>query len=164
MAERAGTFSGLTARSITAVLSLTAYGISIYLYAALRHLLETGYGFYQVSRLLGAFIYFSVALAICSAIGVVSQRLNIWGGLLSVLSLVPMGIMNILLGIWLLRLESDLYGMKKAYAYLSIACGACYATLVLFPFGLLMDIAGGIIAAIIFFRESEKPAEALPPA
>ena len=32
----------------------------------------------------------------------------------------------------------------------------CYATILLLPLGLLVDIVGGIFAALIFFREAQR--------
>ena len=156
-AQRTGAISGLAGRSATAALSIAAYGIGIFLFAALRHLFETRYGFYEVSRLLAAFIWLSVALAICTALGVISDRIELLAGLLSFLGVIAFGIMGLVFGIRLLRMDSDLYGMRNPYAYASIVSGVCYAAILLIPVGLLVDIAGGIFAAIIFFRESERP-------
>ena len=153
-ATRSGALSGLASRSMTAALSVASYAIGIYIYAALRHLFETRHGFQGASGPLRALIYLSVALAACTVLGVASAHIQAWVALLSLLSLIPFGILGIVIGLRVLRAEIDLSGLRKPYAYTTLAGGICYASILLFPIGLLVSVPNGILVALIFFRES----------
>ena len=159
-ASHVGAISALANRGVSDLLSLVSYGIGIYLYATLRHLIETRYGSRELSKLLQAFIYLSVILAVCTAFGVLSEKIQLLVGLLSLLALVAFGILSILFGFRLLRQNFELSGMRKPYAYTGIAVGICYASILLLPIGLLISVANDIIAALIFFGAARPPEKA----
>ena len=159
-ASHVGAISALANRGVSDLLSLVSYGIAMYLYATLRHLFETRYGSRDFSRLLQTFIYLCAFLAACTAFGVLSAKIQLLVGLLSVLALVAFGIMSILFGFRLLRQNFELSGMRKPYAYTGIAVGICYASILLLPIGLLISVANDIIAALIFFGAARPPEKA----
>lgn len=158
-ASHAGAISALASRGASDLLSVLAYGVGIYLYVTLRHLFETRHGFRDLHKLLAALIYLSAFLAVCTALGVISANIQLLVGLLSVLALVAYGILSILFGVRLLRLNADLSGMRKPYAYTCIAVGVCYASVLLLPVGLLISVANDIMLALIFFGEAKSPAQ-----
>ncbi|NCA82750.1 MAG: hypothetical protein EOM72_08385 [Opitutae bacterium] len=155
-AAQSGAISGLASRSMTAALSVASYAIGIYVYAALRHLFETRHGFPGASGPLRALITLSVAMGACTILGVASAHVQMWGARLSLLSLVAFGILDIVIGLRVLRAEIDLSGLRKPYACTTLAGGICYATILLFPIGILVSVASGILVALIFFRESSQ--------
>lgn len=65
-----------------------------------------------------------------------------------------------LLGYKVLPAVPLVQGPLATYAYLSMATGVCFATLILIPIGLMTGIAESIYLAIVFFRNSETAAAA----
>lgn len=69
-----------------------------------------------------------------------------------VLVSIPLAVVGIVFAVRLLTLESDLNGLLKPLAYLSIAAGVCFATFVLAPVGLVIDAVANVILGLIFFK------------
>jgi flagellar motor component MotA len=69
---------------------------------------------------------------------------------------VATGIVSIIAGVKLFGLENDLQHLIRPYAVISIVSGACFATLILAPVGMLLLVAENVILALAFFRAGES--------
>lgn len=66
----------------------------------------------------------------------------------------PLAILNIIFAVRLLRLQDDLFGLLKPYAYTTIVASALFATFLLAFLGLFLDAACSIMLGMIFLRAS----------
>ncbi len=73
----------------------------------------------------------------------------------------PVGhvVVYLLFSISLLSLKGDLFGLRRAYAYTGIAAAACFLTVALFPLGLLVAMANGVILGLVLVRAADSPAD-----
>ena len=107
-------------------------------------------------RIMGLFKHIVIFLGIAVAYEYAPKGLLVLLVILSLTFFLFFGIANILLGLRLLKLNDDLFGMLKPLAYMSIVCGVCLASVLLSPFGMLAAVAKFIIQGIIFLRSSEE--------
>lgn len=72
--------------------------------------------------------------------------------IITLVFLLPYGIIIATFYYKIYKLECDLFGWKRSFAITGIIMGACFATLVLLPLGLIASIVLDLILAIIFFK------------
>ena len=65
---------------------------------------------------------------------------------------IPLSVVGIVFAVRLLRLQDDLCGLLKPFAYTTIAACICYVTVILAPIGGLVDAAATVILGLIFFK------------
>jgi len=134
-------------------LSLVLTALGIYILLALR-------------KLLHAHRFHAADLVIALLVGgfVVTEVLEIPGALVAprafidtmlIAFAVVLAVLSAVLGFKVLPAATLVRGPMAAYAYLAIATGVCFATIVLIPIGLLTSLAETVCLAMVFFRESE---------
>ena len=64
----------------------------------------------------------------------------------------PLAILSIIFAVKLLRLEDNLYGLLKPYAYTTIVASALFATFLLAFLGFFLDAACSVMLGLIFLR------------
>jgi hypothetical protein len=94
-----------------------------------------------------------VAVAIVVAIGLLVALPIVMLG-------IPLAVLSIIFGVKLLRLQDDLFGLLRPFAYVTIAAGVCFVTILLAPLGLVVDAVSNVILGVIFLRALRAPAVA----
>lgn len=145
---------------------LTAVWVTCALYALIRFrsFLNQRFDFHEVDGLIVAILIGSALLTIVSIVGrvvVVLLRLGPQGAVPFIIAIVvvgvPLSVLSIVFAVKLLRLEADLGGLKKPFAYTTIVAAVCFATLVLAPLGMLVDAASNVLLGMIFLRRESAP-------
>ena len=138
------------------VASLTC---GLYALGRFKSFLNECFEFHEVDGLIVAIIIGSVLLTSISTAGrisVVLLGLGPGGTVPFIVAIVavgvPLSILSIVFAVKLLRLEVDLGGLKRPFAYVTIAAALCFATLILAPLGLLLDAAANVILGMVFLR------------
>ena len=146
--------------------SIASTAFSLYALYRLRGLLNDRFQFHEVDGLIVAIIFCVIALTsvamsgklgavLAKAAGVREAALLpfalIFLGLL-VLCGVATSILSTVFAVKLLRLQDDLFGLLKPYAYATMAAAVCFATVILAPVGLFIDAAATVMLGIIFLR------------
>jgi hypothetical protein len=130
--------------------------VGIYVLYMFRDLLGRRFGFHRTDSLLLVLIGANVVFIVLGVIGLVLGLLfGAIEGLFDLLSLVlfvPYNILVIALGIRLLSLEDDLFGLLKPFVFMTITSGVLAATVLLAPLGLLAHVAALIILGMVFLR------------
>jgi len=146
---------------------LTAVWVTCGLYALarFRSFLNQRYDFHEVDGLIVAILIGSALLTIVSMVGriaVVLLGLGPKGAVPFIVAIVaigvPLSVLSIVFAVKLLRLEADLGGLKKAFAYTTIAAAVCFATLILAPLGMVIDAASNVLLGMVFLRRESSPA------
>jgi hypothetical protein len=158
--------AGVVVAVTALIVGIAAAGLSLIAMYRFRELLNERYEYHGIDALITFVIIAIVALNGFLVVGRLSTALlgtgdvTIAAALIAVVPIVLIGvatgIVNIILGIKLLSLESDPQHLIRPYAVVSILTGACFALVLLAPLGYLMLIAGNIVLALMFFRAGES--------
>ena len=142
---------GSTYHVISAMLSVGTLALYIYLLLTLRSLLWAKYDFHGVDALVHVMIAINVLVV---AMGELPDAMfdTTAGFVISMGAVMVLGVLLIIFGVRLLRLDGDLYGLRKPYCYACMAMGACLAFPWFFVIGLLISVAADVMLALIFFR------------
>ncbi len=151
-----GVQSGAGAKIAQAILMIISLWLFIYIFSSLKELLNIRFGFYDTDTFIKLLIWINAGSTVLSIFPLFIPQTETLIGILSVLLLIPLGVILIIFSVKLLRLTDNLYEMLKPFAYMSIATGFCFATIFLIPFALITSAASDIILGIIFFRASEN--------
>ena len=147
------------------LLLLVIFALGIFPILWLKNLLNTRLSFRITDIFISLIIWLNVAQAVIYILGILSplgQPFDeeipfLTPAMLASLALtVPTAFVYIMFAIKLLRLQDPLHGMLKPFAYMIMAAGFCYGTIVLVPFGLLAELISYIILGIIFIRAAES--------
>lgn len=98
-------------------------------------------------------IWINSALILISMLPLIISSLEAVLGIALLIACIPMGVVQVVFGIKLLKCKETFSGRLKYFAYFNIASGVFLATVILFMFSLLTSIIADIILAIIFFTE-----------
>jgi hypothetical protein len=149
-------FSGETKHSIIVfTLSIISLGFSIYVLLSFRLLLNTIANFHRIDFLISLIIWVNVVVTIISVPSVLFPRSAQLFGILSMVVMIPLGILSIVFGVKLLKCEHELFGYLKTFSYLNIISGALMATVFLMLFSSFTSIAAMVLEALIFFNASK---------
>lgn len=152
----AASIPGLKFALAASIFAMTA--ISIYAYIIFKKLLNEKSGYRGANLGISLFILISIVFGITSMVTHdASNTLPVI--ILSVAELLIFGGVAIYLGIKLLQCADPLFGQNKPIAYLTLAMGITFASVVLVLFGLLVSFALYIVMAIMFFRASKALAK-----
>jgi len=140
------------------LLSILFCALGVYILYVFKDLLNARYQFHLIDNLIMALIWINIIFTILGffkylvpEIGV--ARLTL--GIIVIALFYIMGIINIVFGVRLLKLQDDLFGLLKPFAYTNIISGVCIVAILLMPFGLLAAVTAYIIQGIIFLRAAE---------
>ena len=139
--------------------------IGVYILYMFRKLLNREFNFHSTDLIITILIIINIVSFI---IGIIELGGSMFGLDLTadhnltivIFVLIVNCILTIIFGVMLLKLEGDLYGMLKPYAYTTIGSGVCGATVILAPIGFLAAIAGLVMLGMIFLR-AKRDAEIL---
>lgn len=147
------------------LLILVIFCLSIFPILWLKNLLNTRLSFRDTDIFIILIILVNVAQAGIYILGILTQLGQpflaempfLTPAMLASLALtIPTAFVYIMFAIKLLRLQDPLHGMLKPFAYMIMAAGFCYGTIVLVPFGLLAELISYVILGIIFIRAAES--------
>jgi len=140
--------------------------IGLYILYVFRKLLNQEFNFHATDTLITVLILVNIVFFVIGLVDLVSSTTGIELGtqrdlsLITMILFVPFSILTIVFGVKLLRLREDMYGLLRPYAYATIGSGACGATIILAPLGLVAAIAALVILGMIFLR-AKREAEIL---
>jgi hypothetical protein len=133
-----------------------------------RRLLNNRFHFHDtdgliVTIIIGAIILGAIGLAAKIGVLFVPKSALVAAGLLALVPVImvglPLAILSIIFAVRLLRLQDDLCGLLKPFAYTTIAAGACFLTIILAPLGFLVDAVSNALLGMIFLRILKAPAQ-----
>ena len=147
-------------------LALIGAGMAVYTLTMFRRLLNERYEFHEVDTLITLSIIWNVLFAVGGLVmGIVFFGFDMsdkpLGALLFILPyfgamMIFGGIVDIIIGIRLLRIKERLNDLVRAMAYLSLIGGICAVSLIFSPFAALIGLATWIVLGLIFLREPDE--------
>jgi len=140
--------------------------IGIYILLMFRRLLNQQFDFHATDTMITVLIIVNIIFFFIGLIEFFAMAIGLdlnaerFLSLSTMILFVPFSLLTIVFGVLLLKLENDLYGLLKPYAYTTIVSGVCGATIVLAPIGLLAAVVTLVMLGMIFLR-SDREAEIL---
>jgi len=134
--------------------------VGVYILYKFRLLLHERYDFHRTDQLITILIGANIVFGLLGLGDIYSRVFGMayelgWA-VVSMALFVPYGIVTVVFGWMLLKLQGDLLGLLKPFAYTTIASGCCAATILLSPVGMLFGIAALVIQGIIFMRARDE--------
>lgn len=139
---------------ITALLTVIAFLIFVYIFSTLKQLLNERYDFHKTDlTIIGLIAVSSLAALLTAGSLVISGTLATDTTLLTFMS-IGFGVLLVAFSIQLLRLQDNLFGFLKPYAFLSAAAGAGIASIKFAGVGVIFGAVADVLLAIIFIKAS----------
>ncbi|MBM4348669.1 MAG: hypothetical protein FJ106_02100 [Deltaproteobacteria bacterium] len=148
---------GAGAKLSQAILTLVSLGLFLSVIISLRKLLNYRFQFHHADLSISLLIWGNVILAAFGLLALESQGFESLMNILSMVSLIIIGILAIMFGTRLLQFSGSFYGLLKPFCYTTIASGICLITVFLTPVGIIVGAVSDVILATIFFRAAEQP-------
>ncbi len=153
------------------ILAVIQLSFGLYAFYRFKDLLNTRFHFHDVDTLIVLII---IGSAILMAIGMVGKSIStfippeealplalVFIGGIAVVG-IPLAVLGIIYAVKLLKLPSELGGLKKPYIYLNIIACCFFVTFILAPIGMLFDLVATILMGLILLKpQSEMEAEEL---
>jgi hypothetical protein len=136
--------------------------IGLFLLITFRKLLNNEFNFFKVNSLITIQIIISIAIGVIGIIGATGELLGMGKGfevmiaMITLAFFVPYNIVMIIFGVQIQKMEDDMFGLLKPFAYATIGSGICGATVLLIPIGLLFAMTALVIEGMIFLRANRE--------
>jgi hypothetical protein len=136
--------------------------IATFVLIMFRGLLNHQFNFHRADILITLLIIFNIISFIIGILelAIYTRELHLDAEpLLSIVDKVlyiPFGLLTIMFGVVLLRLNDDLFGLLRPYVFATIGSGVCGATLILAPVGKLAAVAAYVTLGMIFLRAKRE--------
>jgi hypothetical protein len=147
------------------VLFIIFTGFSVYILLVFRSLLNERYDFHEIDALIIASIAWAVLFQIASLTlrtflvltwPVSQTAMTIVYFAFMSLTMVTIGVIDILIGVRLLRVKDKFNDMLKAFAYVTLAAGILEVTVFLSPLSLILVPMSMVILGLLLLREKEE--------
>jgi amino acid transporter len=153
------TKGGAGAKLSQAILTLVSLGLFLYVIISLRKLLNYRFQFHQTDIYISLLIWGNMILTAFSLLALGNQEFGRFSNVLSIVSLIILGILAIMFATRLQRFPGDLYGLLKPFCYTTIASGICFITVFLAPVG--SSFLERLSSPRLLWKSSEHPSNKL---
>ena len=142
-------------------LDVVSKGLLLYAFLRFRHLLNHRYGFHAVDKLIIILYVAGASIGVLAYLMRMLPEFKIPVIVTAVMLMVVCGILGIVYATRLLRLNSNLNGLLKPLAYISMAGSICFTLVVLSPVGLILMVTSTVILGLILLRGDQEELEEL---
>ncbi len=130
--------------------------VNTYIFYRFRELLNSRFDFREADNAIYFIIVANITIGLFNILGFIFPTIQMGMKVIIMILLVPFGITFIVFAVQLLKLNNELFGFLKPYAYTTIAIGVCVTTVIFFLFGVLIGVAAGLMQGIIFLKSAEE--------
>jgi len=146
--------------SIITTLDMTINSIYLLIFVIIfinfKNLLNSDLEITSLDLMITLVIGSNVLITSLSIISMPFQALNNIVGVISVIFLIPYGILHTVFGIKIMKLDNELFGWRKSFSIFTIFTGISTATVILIPLGLITSMVSDVLLALIFFSSIKK--------
>ena len=142
-------------------LDVVSKGLLLYAFLRFRHLLNHRYGFHAVDKLIIILYVAGASIGVLAYLMRMLPEFKIPVIVTAVMLMVVCGILGIVYATRLLHLNSNLNGLLKPLAYISMAGSICFTLVVLSPVGLVLMVTSTVILGLILLRGDQEELEEL---
>jgi hypothetical protein len=146
------------------LLYIAYIGFTVYTLIKLRQLLNERFGFHEIDGLITLAVVWNILIPatllllvlILLVLGAASRELAVIAMLSHfAVSMLMAGVINILIGVKLMKLRDSMSEMLKVFTFLTLAAGIAMVSLILSPLALLITPIWCLLLGLIFLRERE---------
>lgn len=148
--------SDMTATIIQTGIQIAGLVIFLAITLSLRRLLNSRFKFHDADKSIDWMIRANVVGTVLAVSAMQTTLLRDALGIAIIVVMAAQGVVQILLGYRLLRLQADLDGMLKPFCYLNMATGICLASVVLVLVGIALSALSDLLLGTIFFHMAGK--------
>ena len=136
--------------------------VGIYILYRFRTMLNDRFAFHKADTAIMVLIWTHVVFVVLGLVDLSAGAIGLTDQFVSALSVatlvlfVPFCLITIALGVTVLKLQDDLFGLLRPYAYTTMASGALGATIILSPLGLLAAVVALVMLGMIFLRAQRE--------
>jgi hypothetical protein len=145
-----------TATIIQTGIQIAGLVIFLVITLSLRKLLNSRFRFHEADKSIEWMIRANVVGAALAVSAMQTNLLKDTLGIAIIVVMAAQGMVQILFGYRLLRLQNDLDGMLKPFCYLNMATGVCLASVVLILVGIALSALSDLLLGTIFFHMARK--------
>lgn len=134
----------------------------IYVLIQFKRLLNERYQMYRANGIISTLVVIHIVIAVKDIIfntfmGLphIEAFMGIANLVVGIISIILVGIIQIVLGVYVLGVRDDPSGLLRIYSILYIVASCCLVTILLIPIALLLHFALCVILGIIFFKAAE---------
>lgn len=144
--------NGLWSKVANGAMQLTSTVIFVFMILTLRVLLNRRYAFQGANVIIDWMVKANIVLTVVSLAGIASKEIAEATGILALILIVPLGMLQLVMGFRLQQLPTDLNGLLRPYCYLNMITGFSLASIILIPVGVLAGAVSDIMLGTIFFQ------------
>lgn len=139
--------------------------MSVYTLTMFRKLLKEHYDFHKIDTLLIISIWWVILFQVFSlALGILYVVLDpvsdlvtgIVLGTFAGIAMITIGVIDILIGIWMLREKEQFSDLIKGFAYVTLIAGICEVSLLLVPIAMLLVPVSLVLMGLVFLRDKKE--------
>lgn len=119
---------------------------------SLKKLLNSKFNFHDSDRFIAWMIKANLLAGILTVLGLFSSQFKDTFGLAALLIVIVQGVVQVLFGYRLLRLNNNLGGMLKPFCFANILTGICIASVVLILVGIFISALADLMLGTIFLN------------
>lgn len=143
-----------TTNPLVSLLTILYTLVYVSIFYFFKVLLNKKYKFMKADKAISVFIYLNIIVTVLAEVLNYVQGAETINTIVIFGSLIPFGIVSIVLGVKLLSLGNPLFGMKKSLSINLIASGILYASIILFLIAIVPSLIVTALLGVIFLREA----------
>jgi hypothetical protein len=141
---------------LDAIIQVVGAGLFVVLSVVLRRFLGRRFAFHDTDRIIGLMIISNLGVGALSLTATFVPPLQQAATSIVVAAVFVLGLLQLRFGYLLLALPDDLGGMRRPYAYLNMAVGACLASIILVPLAIVMSAVADVMLGTIFLQAARS--------
>lgn len=137
---------------VDAVMQVAGTALFVMLTLLLRRFLGRRFNFHDADRIIDLMIITNLIVAVISLVTTFLPSLQQAAAQVILIVVLVMGILQLRFGYVLLALPDDLGGLRRPYAYLTMATGICLASIILVPVAVVLSAVADVMLGTIFLQ------------
>jgi hypothetical protein len=147
-----GEKSGLWPKVANGAMQVTSTAIFVFVVLTLRILLNRRHSFQGINVIIDWMVKANIVITVVSLAGIASREIAEATGVLALILIVPLGVLQLVMGLRLQQLPNDLNGLLRPFCYLNMITGISLASIILIPVGVIIGAVCDIMLGTIFFQ------------
>jgi hypothetical protein len=145
-----------TMKVLDAGIQVLGAALFVFLCVTLRRFLGRRFSFHATDRIIGLMIVSNLAIGGLTLAATFAPQLQPAASAIAVGAVFAMGVLQLRFGFLLLALSDELGGLRRPYAYLNMAVGACLASIVLVPLAIVLSAVADVMLGTIFLQAARS--------
>lgn len=143
---------GIWSRISEALIQFFSAAIFVFTSLTLKKYLNQVKGFQATDRFILLLVKSNIVLTSVGLAGLAFPAIAESAGILAIILIIPLGVIQLIFGYRLQKLQSDMGGLLRPFCYLNMLTGFSLASVILLPLGIFTGAIADIMLGTIFFQ------------